>query len=104
MAEQTCTWEGVSGKTYKYWVHSIDTTFKSVSGNYIFARESPEGWYALYIGETGDLSDRLTTSHEKWDCAVHNGMTHIHAPTSSTSQSDRRDEESDLIERWNPVC
>ena len=34
-------------------------------------------WQALYIGQTGDLSDRLP-NHEEWPAAVALGATHVH--------------------------
>ena len=99
-----CNWIGKSGKTYRYEVHAKNTNWADVPGNYIFAKQTPNGWLALYMGETGSLRDRITPSHEKWDCAERAGMTHIHAHTNSSSQQTRRDEESNLIQRYNPPC
>ena len=104
MATADIQWEGASGKKYGYWIYKIGTTFKDEPGNYIYAKESsPNRWRPVYIGETGSLRDRLA-DHEKEDCATRNGATHIHAHTSSNDVSVRRAEESDLIEKWNPVC
>lgn len=104
MAEPDIQWEGKSGKRYGYWIHPIDTSFKDAPGNYIYAKETqPRRWRPVYIGQTSSLEDRLA-DHEKEACAKRNGATHLHAHTSSGTQSIRRAEESDLIDKWSPVC
>ena len=76
---------------------------KAVGGNYIFAKEtSPKNWVPVYIGQTGDLSERFD-NHHKMDCAKRNGATHIHAHTTK-SKAARLDEETDLVRKWDPVC
>ena len=105
MAERTILWPGASGKQYNYWIYEIDTSFKDVPGNYIYAKEaSPNQWTPIYIGETESLQDRLTSSHEKLPCIKKHGGTHIHAHTSSSDENVRRAEEADLIEKWDPPC
>ena len=105
MSENTIMWPGKSGSKYKYWIHQIGTSFKAESGNYIYAKESSPGkWVAVYIGETGDLSDRTLEGHHKEDCIRRNGATHVHAHASSASADIRRAEEADLVEKWNPTC
>jgi len=99
----TIIWAGKSGVQYTYWIHPIGTTFKAEAGNYIFARNSPQGWYAIYIGETGDLSTRFPNHHQA-DCITRNGATHIHAHTAPGGDQVRRDEETDLRGRWNAPC
>jgi len=104
MAEQTILWPGDSGKKYQYWIHPMGTVLKDSPGNYIFAKESSPGrWSPVYIGETDSLKNRLT-GHDKLPCVNRNGGTHIHVHTSSGDAAIRRAEESDLIEKWNPVC
>ena len=100
-------WRGTSGNAYTYSVHPLNESWNDVPGNYIFAKHVPgRGWIALYIGETGSLRDRLSpfSSHEKAACASRNGVTHIHAHTSSYLQEVRRTEEADLVSYYNPVC
>ena len=103
---RTIEWEGRSGAKYQYFIHEIDTSFKDVPGNYIFAKEGPpRSWTPLYIGETESLRDRpLGPGHEKWPCAVDHEVTHIHAHESSPARSVRQVEEQDLIRKWNPPC
>jgi hypothetical protein len=104
MAEQTIMWPGASGKEYKYWIHSINTSFKDSPGNYIFSKETSRGyWTPIYIGETDSLKKRLS-NHEKMPCVKRYGGTHIHAHTSSSDEKVRRAEESDLLAKWDPPC
>ena len=102
MAKQI--WQGASGASYEYEILSFNDNWNDVPGNYIFAKQVSNGWQPTYIGETGSLRDRITTSHEKYPCAVANGFTHVHAHSSSTSQVIRRQEETDLLNRFNPPC
>ncbi len=101
----TIRWAGKSGEKYRYWIFPIkDFSFKASPGNYVFARRTKTGSYVpVYVGETGDLSDRFD-NHHKMACAIRNGATHIHAHTSSADDEVRRAEESDIIAKWNPVC
>lgn len=101
---QTIIWTGQSGKTYTYFIHPIDTTFKEAPGNYIFAKESSPGrWTPVYIGQTKDLSDRLR-DHEKEGCARRHGATHVHAHVNIAGESARLAEERDLLGRWKTAC
>ena len=104
MAAQTIMWPGASGKQYKYWIYPMNTSFKDLPGNYIFAKEtSPGKWTPIYIGETGSLKDRLS-NHEKMPCVKRYGGTHVHTHASSEDEETRRAEESDLLAKWDPPC
>ena len=97
------TWLWITdSETYKYEVYPIGTELTAVPGNYIFAKQIDIGWEPLYVGETGDLYNRLP-NHEKLPCVNANGGTHVHVRFNSNEQS-RRDEESDLIALYNPTC
>ena len=97
-------WPGQSGKEYQYEIHPIDTTFRPLPGNYIYAKQSEDGsWVPLYIAQTRDMHQRLE-GHEKLQDATENGATHIHVNFSSGSQAARCTEERDLILLWKPVC
>ena len=102
----TVEWEGKSGKRYKYWICPLDNPMKAEPGNYIFAREvPPNNFEPVYIGETGDLKDRLNVRpHEKMPCIQENGATHIHAHTNPNGEVARKAEETDLIERMVTPC
>lgn len=100
---KTINWPGASGKEYKYWIHSMNTSFDSKAGNYIFAKQtSPGKWRPVYIGQTGDLSERFD-HHHKMECARRNGATHVHAHTNP-NEANRLAEETDLVRKWGPVC
>ena len=104
MAERTCKWTGQSGTTYTYQIYDIGTTFTATPANYIFAKETkPRTWEAVYIGQTGNLSERFD-DHHKMPCIRRNGATHIHAHKSSGDESIRLAEETDLVRYNQPVC
>ena len=76
-----------SGNQFLYYPKNT-VEWPDESGVYVFAKavystpgsmlaESPE-WEALYIGETGSFSTRLTPNHEQWSSAEALGFTHIH--------------------------
>lgn len=102
MADAT-TWAGVSGIEYTYWVTPIGTPMKAEAGNFIFAKQSQNGkWYAVYIGETDDLSKSLDPVVE--ECIRSNGATHLHTHTAVGPRQARQREETDLKLRWRPKC
>lgn len=100
----TIHWAGISGKTYQYWIYPIGTDLSETPGNYVFAKEiSPNRWTPVYIGETADLSERFD-NHHKMPCIKRNGATHIHAHKSPENRTVRLAEETDLVNKWHPVC
>jgi hypothetical protein len=97
-------WPGQSGKQYPYEIHPVDTTFRPLPGNYIYAKQSEDGsWVPLYIAQTRDMHQRLE-GHEKLQEATEKGATHIHVNFASGTQAARCTEEHDLIVLWKPVC
>lgn len=59
MTVRTLQWRGLSGTAYEYDVHGLDFEPQAgLYGNYIFARETPIGWYAVYIGQ-GELRSKI---------------------------------------------
>ena len=98
-------WQGLSGDSYVYTVHTFETNWYDGPGNYIFAKQHVTGkWQPIYIGEAKSLKTRLTNSHEKLPRARQNGFTHVHAHRNSGSEEARLKEERDLINHWNPPC
>ena len=102
----TCSWSGKSGTKYIYDIYPINTKWNDIGGNYIFSkRASSSIWNPIYIGETGNLNNRLTKHHEKWNCAILNGATHIHAHVrNSNSRPKRIAEETNLLRNYNTPC
>ena len=100
---QAQTWTGKSG-VYQYEVHPVGQEFPAVAGNYIFAKETPPGWWSpIYIGRTANLSERFD-GHHKMPCIRANGATHIHIHWNNGDAQMRLDEEADLIAKHNPPC
>ena len=99
----TAQWVGASGQTYTYYVHSWPTEFTDKrGGNYIFCKIVNQKWKAIYIGETGNFSERFD-NHHAMPCIERQGATHIHAHLN-TNESARLAEEDDLIQNHNPPC
>ncbi len=69
ITENKYTLEGKSGIKYKFYIYTLDTSFKEVGGIYIFTKRSKsnEGYLHsnIYIGKTNDLSSRLENHHKK---------------------------------------
>ena len=97
-------WRGESGKEYLYEIFPMDTPFRPLPGNFIYARQTEDGgWVPIYIAQTRDLHQRLE-GHVRVEDAVGNGATHLHAHYCSVGQAGRCSEERDLLLRWQPVC
>lgn len=102
--KQTVSWPGASGKSYTYYVYPRGATFTpGQPGNYIHAKVVNGYWQPVYIGQTGDLNERLR-NHEQQNGVDRNGATHLHVHTNSTDEKVRRVEEKDLIVKWKPIC
>ena len=103
------TWTGASGQKYIYTRYRADTQWNAVSANYICVKAVENSLYSSnrfdpkYIGETGNLKERLP-NHEKWPCCNRNGVNEIHINTEAESPEERRRQEADLVERHAPQC
>ena len=100
MGNDTINWTGKSGNNYTFTIYSKNTKFKEIDGNYIFAKQTKNGWNAVYIGE-GDLESR-TQDKVHLECAKNKGFTHYHVHVNKNDKL-RKAEETDLIE-GNPEC
>ena len=97
-------WTGQSGREYSYEVFGLDTSFRPLPGNFVYAYQNEDGtWTPVYIAQTRDLHQRLE-GHVKMEDAVGKGATHLHAHYTSEGQAARCNEERDLVLRWTPVC
>lgn len=96
----------VCGVTFS--VHPVGTNYKDAPGVYAFLRDDPDGWDAIYIGETESLKDRLTTNllrHHQYDCAVKkNGATHIATRLVTGGRKARLDLETKLRNAYSTPC
>ncbi len=94
MANPKIKWNGIQGKFYEYESFPITTPINpNLQGNYIFCKQIPNGWAAVYIGE-GDLKTR-TQEHIKTGCVIEKGATHIHAHLNDKDAAFA--EETDLL-------
>ena len=95
-------WPGRS-REYSFEVLTMNSTWNTVPGVYIFCKEtSPGRWAALYVGEASNFDTRLTINHEKWSMAMNRGATHVHACVVNGGELARKTIESDLILSLDP--
>ena len=102
-SDDTITLNGKSGKVYDYYTHPFGESFKPAPGNYVFVKKDSEGINIIYIGETGDISERFD-SHHKMDDIKSAGATHILTHTGDANEKIRKTEEQDLIDNYDPPC
>ena len=93
--------------TYNFGVYTTDTVFIDVGAVYIFSKreQGDDGRFYhtfLYIGQTHSLEDRIPY-HEKWSCAIKNGVDCICVHQDDDTNS-RKAKEADLLARSNPPC
>lgn len=86
---------------YAFTVHGPYDDFPSKSGVYVFDKGSSADKKAYYVGESGDLADRLD-NHEKWPAAARLGATHIHIRLVPEGEAARKGMEKELIDEYDP--
>lgn len=98
-------WTGGSGRHYVFELHPINTPFPAGGACYIFTKsEFKDKWSAIYIGETGDLSERFD-DHHKMPCIKQHKATHICVYRDNMSEKlDRLTVEEDLLAKEDPPC
>jgi predicted GIY-YIG superfamily endonuclease len=75
---------------------------KAVGGVYLVLKRANGTYNLLYVGQTGDLSERFE-DHHKAACFDRNGKTHI-ATRGEGSEQKRLAIEADLIRNYQPTC
>lgn len=100
--ETTIKLKGVSGRTYDFDVFPWGTTFKPLGAVYTVMKKNGANFTILYIGQTGDLSERFDNHHQR-PCFDRNGKTHIGVHLEST-ESQRFEIEIDLVRNYSPTC
>ncbi len=94
---------GASGTPFKFGVYRWGTDFKDVGAVYLILRNGNPGKYdLLYVGQTGDLSERFD-NHHKSPCFDRNGKTHVGIKVVSAERQ-RLDIESDLLRKNRTTC
>jgi len=97
-------WEGKSRTIYKYrfFIMRALPMFINEPGNIIFAKEDEyTDWAPLLIDETDNLKEYFSDK-EKLMKLRKQGTTHLHFHPSSLNRQKRKDEKSDLIEKYEP--
>ena len=74
----------------------------------IVRKERDYDYEKLYVGETGDFDDRVTTSHKKYDCwkreAEKLGTSQLYVTVHSANKDARKGIEEKLIAKYEPDC
>jgi hypothetical protein len=100
------TFTGASGKKYSFEVYPFGTTFTAVGAVYAFTVRTVskgKGTHSfVYIGQTGDLSERFE-NHHKAKCITKNNPTCICVHGDSNEKS-RLDIEADLLAKNTTLC
>ncbi len=99
----TLTLTGKSETSYEFNVYTYGTAFRALGAVYAITRRvNKETHTVIYIGQTGDLSERLD-GHEKEPCfeLFLANRTCIHADDDEDS---RLQKETDLIGNYSPPC
>jgi hypothetical protein len=100
------TFTGASGSKYTFGVYPFGTTFKAVGAVYTFTVRTVangKGTHSfIYIGQTGDLSERLD-DHHKAICIKRNNPNCICVHADSNEKS-RLAIETDLIAGNQTLC
>jgi len=103
----TITLTGASGTEYKFNVYPFDTNFRSIGAVYAVTKRTPKAegganHTRIYIGETGDLSERFD-AHHKAGCFQQNGANCICTHRRDDEQT-RLEIEADLLGNYDPPC
>ena len=94
------TLRGKSGSTFDFEVYPWGQEFRPVGGVYVVLSSATDG--IIYIGQTGDLSERFD-AHHKADCFTLYGKTHLGVYQEGV-EARRLAIESDLIVNYRPPC
>jgi len=100
MSMSICKWPLGGGSTVDFTIYPKNDGWNHVAGLYIFSYQTPNGWVALYVGQTDDFANR-PAKHERLDEAIRLGATHIHARVVLL-QADRNRLEKALISVLDP--
>ena len=100
----TVTAKGASGTSYAFDVYPWGEIENKRGGAVyrVYHKKKNGNYTALYVGQTGDLSERFD-DHHKAACFKKNARTHIGILLES-SEKKRLAIEADLIANYNPVC
>lgn len=98
----TISLKGASGRTYDFDVYPWGTQFKPLGAVYTVLKRNQVDYSILYIGQTGDLSERFDNHHKRF-CFDQRGKSHLGIHLEP-SEAKRLGIESDLLGRYSPPC
>ena len=93
--------EGESRRLYLYSAHDLDVQLKDRPGNFIYARETEDGFEPLFVGEASSLS--LHSVAKDKEGPLLKEATHILAHLSSPAAEERRSEVWDIVQGHRPA-
>jgi predicted GIY-YIG superfamily endonuclease len=96
------TLTGDSGDEYVFEVHALGADLDAVGAVYAVTRKEGNEHVVLYVGHTGDLSDRFN-NHQKSECFDDNEADCLCVHRDGNKKS-RLKKESDLMSRYRPTC
>ena len=95
--------EGRSSAKYEFHVYPWGTDFKPLGAVYTVLKLRPDRRYdVIYVGETGDLSERFDNHHKAW-CFDRDRRSHI-GVRQDPSERSRLTIEADLVANHQPPC
>jgi hypothetical protein len=96
---------GASGCEYEFGVYRWGQAFKPLGGVYLVLKRRgllQASYDPLYIGQTGDLSERFD-AHHKQGCFDQHARTHIGVKVEASEQT-RLMIERDLLSKYQTPC
>jgi len=94
---------GHSDDEYTFEVKALDDAdLEAVGAVYAITRQEDDEHVVLYVGHTGDLSDRFKR-HHKTECFDENDADCLCVHQDADKRS-RLKKETDLIKGYRPVC
>ena len=101
-AVQTVTLTGQSAKQYKFNVYPRAQRFNAIGAVYVMAKVAAGKYVIIYIGQTGDASNR-PFNHHRTACFDRNGADLVFL-LSEGRETRRLEIETDLIRAYDPPC
>ena len=101
-AARTVTLTGQSGKQYTFNVYARSQKFNAIGAVYALAKIASGKYVIIYIGQTGDASNR-PFNHHRTACFDRQGADLVFL-LSESSEKRRLEIETDLIRAYDPPC
>lgn len=100
---EICTWQGISGRRYRFSVYALGAPTLELDGVFILATEGGlfAAYRALLVGDCANLARDLMGS-APFRAAVAAGASSVHLYYSNLTNPDRRTMKRDLVERYRP--